>query len=204
MRITCANRTLLGKLDCLGEDGISYIDDTKKRITETNKVVESKQKEISEMETHLISVNYSLDQIQKVKDAKDELDAVLVLSHPGMIIAFDNIDMELHRKNMTVDSQNRTFHWVNHKMITNRVSGSHLQSDKPKGDVVDIPNIKFFPKLNDHHLQRSNYAILVSRIIVEYFDVFLKDVCIQHIASKYTKEMSQKSSKVHFNISEGI
>ena len=32
---------------------------------------------------------------------------------------------------MTMSSQNSDFHWVNHKMVKNRVIGNHLDSTKP-------------------------------------------------------------------------
>ena len=43
-----------------------------------------------------------------------------------------------------------------------------------------------------------NYVILVSRILVDYFDSFnvSKDVCVRHIPHKYSQEMSVKSRKV--------
>ena len=51
--------------------------------------------------------------------------------HPGFTIAFDNIDLQISRKNMTMSKQNRDVHWVNHKMFINRVSGNDLPNDGP-------------------------------------------------------------------------
>ena len=45
-------------------------------------------------------------------------------SHPGFVISFDNLDIQLQRKNMSMESQNRDYHWVNHQMLENRVWGS--------------------------------------------------------------------------------
>ena len=46
-----------------------------------------------------------------------------------------------------------------------------------------------------------NYVILVSRILVDYFDSFsvFKDVCVRHVPHKYSQEMSVKSRKVKLN-----
>jgi len=118
--------------------------------------------------------------------------------HPGFIIPFDNIDIELKRKNMTMSNQNQVLHWVNHKMVENRVSGNNLPSQGQKADILDVPNIEFFPNVVDQIRQRFNYIVLVSRILVDYFDCFepLKDACLQHIPHKHSKEMNQKSVKV--------
>ena len=137
--------------------------------------------------------------IESILKAHRELEDLKKVSHPGFIIAFDNIDIQLQRKSMTLDAQNRNFHWVNHKMVSNRVSGCLLPSNGPKAELLEIPNLKFFPSIEDHQQQRMNYATLVSRMLVQHFDVFepLKNACVQHIPHKHTKEMSQKSSKVH-------
>ena len=99
---------------------------------------------------------------------------------------------------MTMHSQNQDFHWVNHQMVENRVSGVHLDSLQPKANLQDVSNLKFIPSIKDQQQQRTNYIILTSRILVQYFKVLepLKEACIQHIPHKYMAEMSQKSKKV--------
>ena len=42
--------------------------------------------------------------------------------HPGFMITFNNIDLEINTKNRTMSKQNRDIPWVNHKMFANRVS----------------------------------------------------------------------------------
>jgi hypothetical protein len=129
---------------------------------------------------------------------KNEIGDLKKSFHPGFVIAFDNIDIQCKRKNMTLSEQNRDFHWVNHKMVINRISGGELEADGPKADLLKVPNLRFIPSITDHQQQRDNYVVLVSRILVDYFDAFgpLKDICIKHIPHKYHKEMSQKSEKV--------
>lgn len=121
--------------------------------------------------------------------------------HPGFTIAFDNIDLEIERKNMTMAKQNRDIHWVNHQMFFNRVSGNSLSKQAPQAPLFlqTVSNMTFLPSANDQLKQRSNYIVLISRMLVEYFNAFqpFKDVCIQHIPHKYSKEMSEKSVKVN-------
>jgi hypothetical protein len=118
--------------------------------------------------------------------------------HAGFTIAFDNIDLLLHRTNMTAAKQNTDIHWVNHSMFVNKVSGKLMLIEAPRRELIDVPNMEFLPSARDQVQQRHNYAVLVSRILVEHFEAYapLRDACIQHISHKYTKEMSQKSIKV--------
>ena len=138
---------------------------------------------------------------QDIAHARQELCKVKNAVHPGFVISFDKLDLQLQRKSMSMESQNRDFHWVNHQMVENRVSGVLLDAKQQKADLNDIPNLKFLPDVEDQQRQRLNYMILTSRILVDYFSVLepLKDVCIQHIPHKYTKEISEKSKKVGFN-----
>ena len=112
------------------------------------------------------------------------------MSHPGFDISFEDLDIQLQRKNMLMESQNRDYHRV----------GAHLKSKGPQANLEEVSNLKFLPTLDDQQRQRSNYIILTSRILVNYFDVLapLKDACILHIPHKYTNEMAQKSKKVFF------
>ena len=83
-------------------------------------------------------------------------------------------------------------------MFLNRVSGNLLSNETPQQDLQTVANLTFLPNARDQQMQRVNYIVLVSRMLVEYFDAFqpLKDACIQHTPHKYSKEMSQRSVKV--------
>ena len=74
--------------------------------------------------------------------------------HPGLTIAFDNTDIEINTKNMTMSKQNRDIHWVNHKMFVNRVSGNFLSSEGPRCDLSTVPNSTFLPSVLDQQRQR--------------------------------------------------
>ena len=51
---------------------------------------------------------------------------------------------------MTLSAQNRNFHWVNHKMVINQISGNELAVDRLKADLLKVPNLRFIPTLVDH------------------------------------------------------
>lgn len=132
-------------------------------------------------------------------DASNALRKKILQNHPGFIVTFDNIDMHLNRRNMTMTQQNKDVHWINHEMIENRVSGNHLPSEGQSAEILDVPNANFFPSVDDQRKQRDSYLVLVSCILVDYCDCFsiFKKVCIGHIPHKYTKEMSTPSNKVN-------
>ena len=200
MKLTCSNRAVLAKLDNLGENHDITLQKAQKTITHGNVIIQEKLKTLEVLKSsHTSHVICPTNCAESILLAKNEINDMQQSSHPGFIIAFDNIDIQLQRKSMTLSAQNRNFHWVNHKMVNNRVSGCQLAADGPKADLLEVQNLKFFPSIEEHQKQRFNYIILVSRMLVEYFDAFepLKKTCIQHIPHKYTNEMSQKSTKVH-------
>ena len=67
-----------------------------------------------------------------------------------------------------MSKQKSSHHWVNHKMVMNRVSGINtLRKKKP--DILDVPNQSFMPTVTEMQNQRLDYIVLVSRMLVEYF-----------------------------------
>ena len=90
------------------------------------------------------------DEIQSAYREKCELKKA---AHPGFVISFDNLDIHLDRKNTTMDSQNKDFHWVNHQMVENRVSGAMLDSSAPKANLLDVCNLTFLPSMEDQKCQ---------------------------------------------------
>lgn len=173
MKLTCSNHRILSKLDVIGKDHDKRLHDVRAKIV-------TEQQEVKNIQM-------------------PDLSEKLLKCHPGFVVAFDNIDLHIARRNMTLAFQNRDVHWVNHTMVENRVSGNHLSSEGQKADLMEMPNILLFPSIVDQKRQHFNYIILVSRILVNHFSAFenLKDACIRHIPFKYSKEMSKKSLKVY-------
>ncbi|XP_074619605.1 uncharacterized protein LOC141878531 [Acropora palmata] len=203
LKLTCSNTSTLSKLDILGAHHNEVLITAKERIFQE----QVKLKELTQRVTdqvHACSGNCLEDclEAQASLEAQDLLKQHQMASHPGFVIAFDNIDLELKVKNMTMSKQNRDIHWVNHKMFINRVHGNSLPCNGPRCDLSEVSNSNFLPSIKDQKRERFNYIVLVSRILTQYFDAFepLKDVCIQHIPHKYSKEMCEKSTKVPLGI----
>lgn len=201
LKLTNSNQHTLRTLDTLGENHDSYLIKTRERISKENAelhLLDEKIKSLNNLHATHLSSALTCNCNQQLSALRKQAFELEKSTHPGFVISFDNLDIQLQRKNMSMQSQNRDYHWVNHQMIENRVSGAHLNSKGPKTNLQAVSNLKFLPKLEDQQRQRSNYIILAARILVDYFDALapLKDACILHIPHKYTNEMAQKSKKV--------
>ena len=151
-------------METLGEAHDAYLQEIRKRIGSEIVVVDHKHNEVAS----LLDQDGPQERGAYLR-ARLDLKELQKSCHPGFVIPFDNIDLLLLRKNMTMNAPNHDFHWVNHSMVENRVSGNHLSTKKEKG-INDIPNIQFLPSIGDQKQERMNYIVLVSRILVDYFD----------------------------------
>lgn len=196
MKLTTSNKTTLEKLDSLGVNHDLRLTNAKETITKENvelKTLRDEKERAFELQ-HSKEQSTSAD----IKSISDKIFKLKESAHPGFIVSFDNVDIHQERRNMTISNQNSDFHWVNHKMVENRVSGNHLDSTKPAADIMNVENMKYLPSMADNERQRMDYIILTSRILTEYFDVLkpLKEVCVMHIPHKYSKQLSKKTEKV--------
>lgn len=117
----------------------------------------------------------------------------------GWKIPFDNFDIYQRVRGMSEDNQNKDLHWINHLKVSNRVSGNHLPDDKPICEfVADLDNSKLLPTIPEHLAQRTDYIILIERVLVGEIPylAFCKDVVVSHIPHRHMREMSSKSEKV--------
>ena len=195
MKLTNSNSNILKKLDTLGADHDVHLTQTKQRITKENEFLKNaKERCDSVVNKHSTHAACSALCKKEVDSVMMEVCELKKASHPGFVISFDNIDIHVQRRNMTMDSQNRDFHWINHQMIENRVSGAMFNSSEPTNYLPDVSNIKFLPMLEDQQRQRHNYIILTSRILVDYFQALspLAEACIQHISPISTPKKRHK------------
>ena len=123
LKVTCTNACALKKLDVLAENHDSPLKAVKERVTQENAKLKQLKQEADSV-THkcydvctdaCLAADASILASQRVKHQE-------MACHPGFTIAFDNIDLQISRKNTTMSKQNRDVHWVKHKMFINRVS----------------------------------------------------------------------------------
>ena len=133
LKVTCSNKCVLSKLDSLGESFDNPLNAAKERISREN----LKTKELQERAraaSHVCSLDSCAEECPAQKlsiQARQSLKEHEVNRHSGFVIAFDNIDLEIPRKNMTMAKQNRDVHWLNHQMFLNRVWGNLLPNKAP-------------------------------------------------------------------------
>ena len=169
LKITCLNTCALNKLDTFSMDHDSPLKVAKQRISEENvKLKQQTARAVSAAHVCSNTCPEGCALLQSASQAVSSIKEQKMACHPGFTIAFDNIDLEINRKNMTMAKQNRDIHWVNHKMFVNRVSGSLLSSEGPRCDLLIVQNSTFLPSVLDQQRQRFSYIILVSRMLVQY------------------------------------
>ena len=92
MRLTCSNQCALSKLDTLGEEYNLELQTVKERISKENYGI--RKLEESARVAHTCSP-VCLEGICQAKAAKESLKQQKTACHPGFIIAFNNIDLEI-------------------------------------------------------------------------------------------------------------
>ena len=150
--MTNSNSNILKKLDAFGKDHDAYLNKTKDGITKENNLLKkAKEKYDSVVNNHSAYVACSASCTKEVDCAKKEVQDLTEACHPGFVVSFDNIDIHVQHRNMTTDSQNRDFHWINHQVIENRVSGATLNSSEPQGFLSNVSNLQFLPTLEERN-----------------------------------------------------
>ena len=106
---------------------------------------------------------------------------------------------------MRVGNQVKSLHYFHSYAVHDRIDVSDLSDDQPKDDLQSLPVTTFVPSVDDCTTLRSNYIVLVARVIVDKLPYFsgLRQSVVQHISHRYSKAMEQKSkivSKLHFSL----
>ena len=113
----------------------------------------------------------------------------------GYELVFDNIDKNIKPRYMRSHSQTLPLHYVQIYGIKDRIDYSTFSSQKhTETNVYSI-----LPSLNDYELMKSDFTVLISRIIHNNLAIFgddFKKLVVQHIPHKYSKEMCMKSEVV--------
>ena len=168
LKITCSNVRIRAKFDLLGENHGKEITDLQQKMSKEEVVADKEKRVVALVETCSSPGHTCSPQcVEDTKQAKRDVKQAKLDMNTGFAIAFDNIDGRRERKHMTKDNQNLDFHWVNHKIIMNRVLGNGL--DTSTKDIRGVSNIQFLPTVQDQKHQQHNYIVLVSRIMLFLF-----------------------------------
>lgn len=110
----------------------------------------------------------------------------------------DNLDKNITPRDMRVGNQVKSLHYFHSYAVHDRIDVSDLSDDQPKNDIQSLPVTTFVPSADDCTTLRSNYIVLVARVIVDKLPYFssLHKCVVQHIPHRYSKAMEQKSKIV--------
>ena len=120
---------------------------------------------------------------------------------PGVKLVLDNIDSTVKPRYQRLDSQNKSLHYVQVYAVRDRINFSQLSNSPPPPgrSVYDI-----LPTTSDYQMLKDNFAILVSRILVEHIPYFkddFKGLVPRHIQHPYSAEMAKQSEVVSYSMS---
>ena len=89
-------------------------------------------------------------------------------------------------------------HWFQMYAVRDRVTGKDLPNDAPISDVAKIPLHTFLPSVEDCNHIRSEFEVLIARVISEKMEYFhpLKPVVPQYMKHEYSDSMRLKSEMV--------
>ena len=129
------------------------------------------------------------------------------MRHKGFRLCGDNLDKSIHRRHLRSDKRNQSLHFFHAYAVENRIDVSELSDNCPSiSETTDVSCAAqwILPKSRDDAAIKDNIAVLISRVLYQYFDFFKLsfDRVIQwHIKHKHYTEMSCKSVVVCYTIS---
>ena len=129
------------------------------------------------------------------------LSAIQVSAHdnhprPGYKLVIDNIDKNVKPRDMRIDSQTKSLHYVQIYGVKDRVDFSSL-SELPKAAEMCVYDI--LPSTEDYLKLKENLSILVARTMTDNLSFFtddFKSLVQRHVPHPYSREMSTKSEVV--------
>ena len=121
---------------------------------------------------------------------------------PSLIKTFkivgDNVDKNIHPRDMRFDNQTRSLHYFHSYGVRDRVNIDDYSDQFEPPDHGSIELTHILPSQLDDSAMLNNFSILIARILKKYMPFFKEfgDGLERHIQHEYTHEMSQKSEVV--------
>ncbi|XP_070571443.1 uncharacterized protein [Ptychodera flava] len=104
---------------------------------------------------------------------------------------------------MTSEKRNQSYHFLNTYAVRDRINCEHLPDDNPVADILTLKNSAFLPTAEDTTALRSDFAMLICRMLVsdmKFFQTHFKEAIDDHIPHKYSDESKEKSELVPLGI----
>ena len=125
------------------------------------------------------------------KDANQE-------RHPGFVLVGDNVDLRVHKRQMTTSQRDTDLHYFNVMAVKNNINAMHLPDDVPISSLKSKSCSDFIPSIEDNLKLRENWVVLVGHTVAEYVPSlrWFKDHLPSSIPHIYNHLTSQKSEIV--------
>lgn len=116
----------------------------------------------------------------------------------GFKLVGDNIDKTVHPRRQRSDRQTKSLHYFNTMAVRDRIDMSVFSDEEKMLDLSTVNLDSLLPDEIDIKAIRTNFSVLVSRVLVKYLPAFqvLQSVVSKHITHQHSKEMSQRSEVV--------
>ena len=114
----------------------------------------------------------------------------------------DNVDKKVGVRDVRTDHQSEMVHMYSLLVARSRLPPLDLPRTGQVADVMSLPWKSFLPTQEDIESIRNNLAVLVSRLLVQYFKDLssLSKSVPNHIKHKYSQQMSKKSEVVVLDV----
>lgn len=129
----------------------------------------------------------------------------------GVKLVGDNIDKGIKPREMREDAQAQSLHYFNGFAVENRIQIEGLEDNPCLPDFDSFDMKKILPTSADLKAIRSNFGILIGRVLKKHFKFFSEFATgvVKHIKHDHYEEMSQKSEvvsekAVHYNINISV
>lgn len=112
----------------------------------------------------------------------------------NLTLVGDNIDIMVNARIQSAEHSNRSIHWTQQYAVLNRVSDPNFDSKCPRKSRKEVQLIALLPDKSILERLKHTWAVLVSRIIVNYLPKFhtFRSVAIRHVPHHYAEEMKTK------------
>ena len=110
----------------------------------------------------------------------------------------DNLDKTVKPREMRVDHQTKSLHYFQVYALRDRVDLSDFSNEVKMPDIDSIKLDNFLPSSQDDNTMKSNFGVLVGRVLMKHIPYFKKfgHGLERHIMHEYSEEMSKKSEVV--------
>ena len=119
-------------------------------------------------------------------------------SLPSHKLVGDNIDKNIKPQDMRIDNQTKSLHYFHIYDVRDRIDLTDYDDEEPSPDITSISIDSILPSADDDLALRTNYSILIARVLRKHMPFFKKFGAglERHIRHEYYEEMSTKSEVV--------